>query len=57
VFRTTAKYIPSPGLAPSVAWGTEERLRELFGDGISDVRVERCVGTQRFRSPAHFLEF
>ena len=22
-------------------WGTEERLRELFGDGISDLRVER----------------
>ncbi len=58
VFRATAKYIPSPpGLAPPVAWGTEERLRELFGNGISDLRVERCVNAQRFRSPDHFLEF
>jgi SAM-dependent methyltransferase len=58
VYRATAKYIPSPpGLAPAVAWGTEERLRELFGNGISDLRVERCVNTQRFRSPDHFVEF
>jgi SAM-dependent methyltransferase len=58
VFRATAKYVPPPpGLAPPVAWGTEERLRELFGNGISDLRVERCVNTQRFRSPEHFLEF
>jgi hypothetical protein len=40
-----------------LAWGTEERLRELFGSGISELRVERCVTTQRFRSPEHFLEF
>jgi SAM-dependent methyltransferase len=39
-----------------LAWGTEERLRELFGSGISELRVERCVTTQRFRSPEHFLE-
>jgi SAM-dependent methyltransferase len=57
VFRATAKYLPPPpGLAPPVAWGTEERLRELFGDGISGLHVERCVSTQRFRSPEHFLE-
>jgi SAM-dependent methyltransferase len=40
-----------------LAWGTEERLRELFGSGISELRVERCVTTQRFRSSEHFLEF
>jgi SAM-dependent methyltransferase len=58
LFRTTAKYVPPPpGLASAAAWGTEERLRELFGEGICDLRVERCISTQRFRSPRHFLEF
>ncbi len=58
VFRATGKYVPSPpGLASPVAWGTEARLRELFADGIFDLRVERCVSTQRFRSTEHFLEF
>jgi SAM-dependent methyltransferase len=58
VFRTTATHAPMPpGLAPPVAWGTEERLRELFGDEISDLRVERRVCTQRFRSVDHFLTF
>jgi SAM-dependent methyltransferase len=58
LFRATEKYVPSsPRLAPPVAWGTEDRLRELFGTGISELRVERCVNTQRFRSPEHFLEF
>jgi SAM-dependent methyltransferase len=58
VFRTTAKHAPMPpGLTPPVAWGTEARLRELFGDEISDLRVERRVCTQRFRSVDHFLTF
>jgi SAM-dependent methyltransferase len=58
LFQATEKHVPSsPRLAPPVAWGTEERLRELFGCGISELRVARCVTTQRFRSPEHFLEF
>ena len=58
VFRTTAKYAPMPpGLVPPVAWGTEVRLRELFGNEISDLRVEKRVCTQRFRSVDHFLTF
>ena len=39
---TIAKHAPPPpGVEPPLLWGTEERLRELFGDGISDLRVER----------------
>ncbi|HET7574345.1 MAG TPA: hypothetical protein VFJ99_04445, partial [Solirubrobacterales bacterium] len=38
-------------------WGTEERLRELFGDGISDLRVERRKSRQTFRSADHWLDF
>jgi SAM-dependent methyltransferase len=57
LFRATEKYVPSSSrLAPPVTWGAEDRLRELFGNGISELRVKRCVNTQRFRSPEHFLE-
>jgi SAM-dependent methyltransferase len=58
IFRATTRHIPPPpGLVPPVAWGTEERVRELFGDGISDLRITPQVSTQRFRSIDHFLEF
>jgi SAM-dependent methyltransferase len=58
VFAATAKYVPSPpGLTPPTAWGTEARLRELFGDRVSDLRVERRVSVQRLRSAEHFLSF
>jgi SAM-dependent methyltransferase len=58
LFLAAEKYVPSmPGVvAPPFAWGTEERLRELFGHGISELGVERCVITLRFRSSEHFLE-
>jgi ubiquinone/menaquinone biosynthesis C-methylase UbiE len=48
---------PPPGFVPPVLWGTEERVRELFGDGIADLRVERRVSRQVFRSADHYLEF
>ncbi len=58
VFAATARHVPPPaGLVPPVAWGTEPRVRELFGDGITDLRLERRVSVQRYRSSEHFLEF
>ncbi len=48
---------PPPGTVPPVLWGSEERVRELFGDGISELRVERRVSRQAFRSPDHYLDF
>jgi hypothetical protein len=40
-----------------VLWGTEDHVRELFGDGISQLRVERKVSRQAFRSVDHYLDF
>lgn len=40
VARVTAKYLPPP-LKPPFLWGTEERLRELFGQGVSSLEVHR----------------
>jgi len=59
MFMTIAKHVggPPPGVVPPALWGTEERLRELFGDGISELRTERRPSRQAFRSADHYLEF
>jgi ubiquinone/menaquinone biosynthesis C-methylase UbiE len=57
VFRAIGKYVPPPpGVKPPALWGTEQRLRELFGDGISDLTVKRRMYVFRYRSAEHFLE-
>jgi SAM-dependent methyltransferase len=58
MFMTTAKHVPPPpGFNPPLLWGSEDRLRDLFGDGISELRIERCAARQSFRSADHYLEF
>lgn len=58
MFQIIAKHAPPPpGIASPLAWGTEERLRELFGDGIADLRVEHRPSRQPFRSADHYIEF
>jgi SAM-dependent methyltransferase len=58
MFMTIAKHAPPPpGVVPPLLWGTEAHLREVFGDAISDLRVERRKSRQTFRSADHFLEF
>ena len=48
---------PPPGMMPPVLWGTEERLRELFGEGVTELRIEKRKSRQAFRSADHYLEF
>jgi ubiquinone/menaquinone biosynthesis C-methylase UbiE len=58
MFMTIAKHAPPPpGVKPPLLWGTEEHLREYFGDGIADLRVERKRSRQTFRSVDHWLDF
>ncbi len=58
MFMTVAKHAPPPpGVKPPLLWGTEEHLRELFGDGISDLRIERRPSRQTFRSADHYIDF
>ena len=50
MFTTTAKHAPPPpGVQPPPLWGTEDHLRELLGDGVSSLEVERV--TVRVRLP------
>jgi ubiquinone/menaquinone biosynthesis C-methylase UbiE len=57
VFRTIGKYIPpAPGVKPPALWGTEQRVRELFADGISQMTATKRFFVFRYRSAEHFLD-
>ena len=57
-FRTMGKYVPPPpGLKSPMLWGTEERLRELFGDGVSSLQVENRTFVLRYPSPEYFVNY
>jgi SAM-dependent methyltransferase len=58
LFRVMGRYVPPPpGLKSPALWGTDERLRELFGDGVGSLHVTRRSFFYRYRSGEHFLEF
>ena len=58
LFRTVARFVPPPaGARPPVLWGTEDRLRELFGGAVASLRAARRPIVFRHRSVASWLEF
>jgi SAM-dependent methyltransferase len=58
LFRTIAAHVPPPaGLASPMLWGTEEHLRDLFGEGIRSLEVEERTFTFRFVSAEQFVAF
>jgi len=58
MFKTNGKHVPPPaGLRSPLQWGTEERLRELFGDAIAEIRTEKRHYVFRERSPKAFVEY
>jgi SAM-dependent methyltransferase len=57
LFKTLGKYLPPPVGAKSPAlWGTEARIREMFGASAISINIERRNFVFRYRSPEHFLE-
>jgi len=56
-FRAIGKHVPPPpGIQPPLSWGTEERLRELLGAGISSLTATRRSHVFRYASVKHFIE-
>ena len=55
-FGVFAPYMPPPppGALPPVLWGHEEHVRELFGDRVSSLRLERRVYVERAADPAAY---
>jgi SAM-dependent methyltransferase len=57
LFRTIGRYLPPPpGLKPPVLWGSEERLRELFGPEVT-IEAPRRTFRWRYPSAEHQAEF
>jgi SAM-dependent methyltransferase len=57
LFRTLGRYLPPPaGVKSPALWGSEGRLRELFGSQVNAISVASKHFVFRYRSPAHWLE-
>jgi ubiquinone/menaquinone biosynthesis C-methylase UbiE len=58
MLKTVGKHVPPPpGIKPPPLWGTEERLEELLGDGVSSLVATRRTYTFRYPSADHFVEW
>ncbi len=58
LFRTTGRHVPPPpGLPSAMRWGDEVAVRELFGDGVADLRTARRICVQRYPSIAFYVDF
>ena len=58
MFRTIASHVPPPeGLKPAALWGSEDRVRELFGDDVSMLAFKDSAIEISFHSPEHFADF
>lgn len=56
-FALQARYLPPPpDLRPATQWGTQARLRELFGAAVSSMRIDTRCAQFRFRDSAHWIE-
>ena len=57
VFKLIGRYVPPPaGVRSPALWGTEECLRELFGNRAGSITIEHRDFVFRYRSAAHWLE-
>jgi SAM-dependent methyltransferase len=57
MFGAVGRHLPpAPGLRSPALWGTEPRLRELFGRDASRIETAERAFVFRYRSPEHWLE-
>jgi len=57
LFRVIGRYIPPPpGVKSPSLWGTEERLREIFGERLDALETRKKHFVFRYRNPRHWLE-
>jgi len=57
LFKILGRYLPpAAGVKPPSQWGTEARLRELFGDRIAALEAPARKFVFLYRSPKHWLD-
>ncbi len=57
IFKIIGRYLPPPAGAKSpLAWGTRERLVELFGEAARSIGAEPRNFMFRYRDAAHFID-
>jgi ubiquinone/menaquinone biosynthesis C-methylase UbiE len=58
-FAVFAPYLPAPppGAPPPLMWGSEEHVRELFGDRVVSLEMSRGQYVERAASPRDYREF
>ena len=58
MFRTIGAHVPPPpGIKPPPLWGTEERLAELFGEGVSSLDAKRRTYVFRYPSARYYVGY
>jgi ubiquinone/menaquinone biosynthesis C-methylase UbiE len=57
-FGTLAPYLPPPppGALPPLLWGSEDHVRELFGDRVATLEMTRDTYVERAASAARYVE-
>lgn len=57
LFKLIGRYVPPPaGVKSAALWGTEDRLRELFGESIATLDTSHRNFVFRYRTPQHWLD-
>lgn len=57
VFKAIGKYLPPPaGVKSPALWGTEARIKEMFGRQASSIVCARRAFVFRYASPQHWLD-
>lgn len=58
LFKTIGSFVPPPaGVRSPVAWGTQERIAELFSRDVKTIEIESRTFTFRFHSPEHWIGY
>ena len=57
LLKLVGRYVPPPaGLSSPILWGTQARLRELFGEGYAKISTNRRDFNFRYESADHFVD-
>ena len=57
IFKLIGRYVPpAPGVKSPSLWGTETHLRELFGEQLDSITIQRRNFVFRYHHATHFLE-